>query len=326
MHQSLYPFKFVPRLKEKIWGGQRLKELFGKDSGSLSNCGESWELSGVPGNYSVIGNGFLAGNELPELIEVYMGDLVGEKVFGMYGAEFPLLFKFLDTADDLSIQVHPGDSLARERHQSRGKAEMWYIMHADQDAELIMGFRQDITPETYLRHLENKSLKDIMHIEKVKTGDVFYIPPGQVHAIGKGITLCEIQQSSDITYRIYDYDRPGDDGKPRQLHTKEALEAIDFKARNNKIDYVPSMNAPVELVQSPYFTTRLTCFDRPLEQDYMFVDSFVVYVCLEGEFSLQYAGGAEQVRGGDTLLLPAEINSLRMVPKNFCRVLETYIV
>lgn len=326
MSHSLYPLKFVPRLKEKIWGGQRLKDLFGKDFGTLSNCGESWELSGVPGNYSVISNGFLAGNELPELIEVYMGDMVGEKVFGSFGPEFPLLIKFLDTSDDLSIQVHPGDSLARTRHQSRGKAEMWYIVHADPGAELIMGFRHDTTPETYLQHLNNKSLKDILHLEKVKAGDVFYIPPGQVHAIGKGITLCEIQQSSDITYRIFDWDRPGDDGKPRKLHTREAMEAIDFRARDNKAKYVTSKNAPVELVQSPYFTTRLICFDRQLEQDYMFVDSFVVYVCLEGEFSLQYPDGAEQIRAGDTLLLPAEINSVHMAPKGFCRVLETYIV
>lgn len=323
--QQLYPLRFAPIYKEKIWGGTRLKKMFNKDFSPLSNCGESWELSGVPGNVSEVGNGFLAGNTLRELIEVYMGDLAGEKIFDRHGTNFPLLVKFLDTSDDLSIQVHPNDSLAMERHQSKGKTEMWYVLDAEPGAELIMGFKRDTTAEEYLEHLNNKSLKDILRVEKVQSGDVFYIPTGQVHAIGKGITLCEIQQSSDITYRIYDWDRSGDDGKPRKLHTEEALEAIDYKARDNKVSYSEKLNDPRELVRSPFFTTRLLCFDKILKLDYMFVDSFIVFVCLEGQCKLEYAGGSENVRAGDTILLPAEINSISMNPAGFCRMLETYV-
>ncbi len=324
--RALYPLKFEPIYKDKVWGGRRLKDLFARDFDPLPNCGESWELSGMKGNISRVSNGFLAGNELPELIEVYMGDLVGEKVFGTYGTEFPLLFKFLDTDADLSIQVHPDDSLARERHQGRGKTEMWYVIDAEPGAEMILGFRKDTSAEDYLHHLRNKSLKDILHVEKVKAGDVFFIPPGQVHAIGEGIILCEIQQSSDITYRIYDWDRPGDDGMPRKLHTEEAMKAIDFKARDNKVEYPKQDNAPVELVKSPYFTTRMIRFDKNIQQDYVFVDSFVVYVCLEGKCMLKYHGGSEEIRAGETILLPAEINNVQLTPDASCRLLETYVV
>lgn len=325
MH-ALYPLKFNPIYKDKVWGGRRLKDLFAKDFDPLPNCGESWELSGVKGNLSIVSNGFLSGNELSELIEVYMGDLVGEKVYGLHGIDFPLLFKFLDTAADLSIQVHPDDALALERHQGRGKTEMWYVIDAQPEAELIVGFREDTSAETYRYHLEQKSLKDILHVEKVKAGDVFYIPPGQVHAIGKGVTLCEIQQSSDITYRIYDWDRPCNDGMPRKLHTEEALKAIDYKARDNKVAYRQQDNVPVELVKSPYFTTRLISFNQIIKQDYVFVDSFVVYVCLEGKYILKYHGGTEEIRAGETVLLPAEINNVQLIPDGSCRLLETYIV
>ena len=323
--QTLYPMKFTPIFKEKVWGGEQLKHLLGKKFEPLPNCGESWEISGMPGNESVVSNGFLEGNELPELIEVYMGDLAGEQVFANFGVIFPLLFKFLDTADDLSIQVHPDDAMALERHHGQGKAEMWYVLDADPGAEIYLGFQEDISPETFRKKLESSSLKDLLRVYQVIPGDVFYIPPGQVHAIGKGIRLCEIQQASDITYRVYDWDRPGIDGNPRKLHVEEAMEAIDFSARENKVDYKVTDNLPVELVNTPKFTTRLLSFDKPLQQEYVFVDSFVVYICLKGSFTISYAGGSVKVHLGESVLIPAEINNIGLDPDGACLLLETYI-
>ena len=324
MH-TLYPMKFTPIFKEKVWGGEQLKHLLGKNFEPLPNCGESWEISGMPGNESVVSSGFLEGNELPELIEVYMGDLAGEQVFANFGVTFPLLFKFLDTADDLSIQVHPDDAMALERHHGQGKAEMWYVLDADPGAEIYLGLQEDISPETFRKKLESSSLKDLLRVYQVIPGDVFYIPPGQVHAIGKGIRLCEIQQASDITYRVYDWDRPGIDGNPRKLHVEEAMEAIDFSARENKVDYKVTDNLPVELVNTPKFTTRLLSFDKPLQQEYVFVDSFVVYICLKGSFTISYAGGSVKVHLGESVLIPAEINNIGLDPDGACLLLETYI-
>ncbi len=321
----LYPFKFLPRYKEKVWGGQKLKQLLHRSPDTCSNCGESWELSGVPGDVSVVANGFLSGNPLDELVEVYMGDLVGDQVYADSGVAFPLLFKLLDTAQALSVQVHPDDSLAKIRHQSNGKAEMWYVLDAQPGASLFLGFAEDTSPEEFRKALQEGRIKKLLREEKVKAGDVFYVPPGQIHAIGGGITLCEIQQSSDITYRLYDWERPGTDGKPRKLHIEEAMEAIDFGAADLRVRYREEMNVPVGLVASNYFTTRLIGFDKKLEQDYLFVDSFVVYMCLEGSFQIRYAGGTEKVAKGETVMLPAELNVVELLPEGYCRLLETYI-
>ncbi len=325
MSHALYPMKCKPICKEKVWGGKRMASLLGKNYSPLPNCGESWELSGLPGESSVVSNGFLAGNELSELIEVYMGDLLGDKVFDHYGKDFPLLFKFLDTDDDLSVQVHPDDALALERHQGRGKTEMWYVIAAEEGAEMILGFREDLSPELFRKHLEENRLGAILKKEKVRAGDVFYIPAGQVHAIGKGITLCEIQQSSDITYRIYDWDRPGLDGKPRKLHIEEAMDAIQFRAFDSRIQSRSVPDSPEEIIQSPYFTVRKLNFRKNLEMDYLFVDSFVVYTCLEGACLIGYQGGEEWIVRGETLLLPAELKSIRLSPKKHCLLLETYM-
>ncbi len=325
MANALYPLKFAPHFKEKVWGGQRLRDFFGKRFDTLPNCGESWELSSVPGSISVVSNGFLEGNNLTEIMEVYMGDLVGEQVYEKHGNNFPLLFKLLDTIGDLSIQVHPDDSVARIRHQSDGKTEMWYVIHAEEDAEIIAGFKKEVSREEYLFHLKNNSLKEILNVYKTQAGDVFYIPSGQVHAIGAGITLCEIQQSSDITYRIYDWAREGADGKPRKLHTEEALDVISFSAKDNRVDYEVISNKAVNLVQSPYFTTRLMQVDQPVELDYYLVDSFVVYVCIDGGCRIQTQSGTELLTKGDTVLLPASINGVKLIPEPTCRLLETYI-
>lgn len=325
MHK-LYPLKFRPVFKDKVWGGTRLLPLLGKDFRPLPNCGESWELFAFANDGSVIAKGFLEGNTLSEALEIYMGDLVGEEVFDRFGEEFPLLVKFIDTNDYLSVQVHPDDVLAKRLHDSYGKTEMWYVIDAEPGAEIISGFNRDVDREVVLRHIEQNSLRDIMMAQPVKRGDVLFLPAGKVHAIGAGITLCEIQQASDVTYRLYDWDRPGTDGKPRELHIEQSLEALDFKkAKEFTVDYQPVPNGSVNLVRDKHFTTNLLTFDRKLEMDYFLVNSFVLLVCLEGAFELHYQGGSETVRTGEVVLVPAEIRQLSYVPETAARVLETYI-
>lgn len=328
MTNKLYPLTFLPIYRDKVWGGQRIKTMLGKDYGSLPNCGETWEISGMDGFVSSVNNGFLQENSLNDLIEVYLGDLVGDAVFDRYGTAFPLLFKFVDADQALSVQVHPNDDMAKRKHGANGKTEMWYVVHAEPGAELIVGFKPGVGKSDYQRHLAQNSLAEILHAEKVQAGDVFFMPAGRIHAIGAGITVCEIQQASDVTYRVYDWDRPGMDGKPRDLHVEEALEAIDFSPVSDyKTKYQPVMNGSVGLVSCKYFTTNLLLFDKSIEHDYFHVDSFVAYVCLEGSFSLEYPGGSEKIIKGDAVLLPAEIKNLQMIPDpgKVCRVLETYI-
>jgi mannose-6-phosphate isomerase len=322
----LYPLKFRPIYKHRIWGGTRLKELFNKDFSPLPNCGESWELSGVNENLSVIENGFLTGNNISELIEIYMGDLVGDKVFEKYGNEFPLLIKLLDTSSFLSIQVHPDDTYAMKHHNSSGKTEMWIVVDAEEDSEIITGFNRDVDKETYLEYLNNNKLKEILNVEKARRGDVYFIPTGRIHAIGSGITLLEIQQTSDITYRVYDWDRKDENGNYRDLHTDQALEVLDFKKYDNyKTDYQLVKNQFTELVKTPYFTTRMMEFDKVREIDYGFLDSFVIYTCLEGMCMINYPGGVEIIQAGNVVLIPADLKSLNLTPQGNCKIVESYI-
>ncbi len=322
----LYPLKFKPIFKDKIWGGNRLKKLFNKDYSPLPNCGESWELSGVKQNLSVVENGFLAGNNISELIEVYMGELVGERVFEKYGTEFPLLIKLLDTDSYLSIQVHPDDVYALKNHESLGKTEMWIVLDAQPGAEIITGFNRDVTPEEYVEKLESGKLKEILNVENAQAGDVFYIPAGRIHAIGAGITLLEIQQTSDVTYRVYDWDRKDEEGNYRELHTQQALEVLDFKKYETyKTDYTLEKDTPAELVRSPYFTTRMIELSKEREFDYSFVDSFVIYCCIQGNCMINYPGGVEVMQAGDTILVPAELKSITLTPQGSCKVTETYV-
>ncbi|MDR1154659.1 MAG: class I mannose-6-phosphate isomerase [Bacteroidales bacterium] len=321
--KSLYPLKFKPVLKERIWGGARLKTVLGKKA-TMEHCGESWELSGVPGDVSVVANGFLQGNSLQELIEIYMGDLVGDRIYSRFGVEFPILVKFIDAQDDLSIQVHPDDRLAAERHGAYGKTEMWYVMEAGRDSSLIAGFNQRMDREKYMQALKDKKLKDIMNFEKVAPGDVFFIPAGRVHAIGKDILLAEIQQTSDVTYRIYDWDRVDAAGKPRELHTELALDAIDYSLQDEyRTRYRKPSQESVELVSCPYFTTSLVCLEQPLEKDYQNLDSFVIYICTSGACSVRW-GTAESmdIRKGDTLLVPAVLDGIRLIPSESTELLE----
>jgi mannose-6-phosphate isomerase len=325
--EGLYPLKFTPIFKDKIWGGDKIKSVLNKDFGSLPNCGESWEISGFDGNVSVVSNGFLAGNSLEELIEVYMGDIVGDQLFNAFGTEFPLLIKFIDANDDLSIQVHPTDEMAAERHNSQGKTEMWYVVQADPGSELQVGFNQEIDQEKYLEKLNKSELTDILNFEKVQEGSVYFMPAGRVHAIGKGILLAEIQQTSDLTYRIYDYDRRDDKGNLRELHTELALGAIDFTVYPEyKSSYDQKLNESVELVSCNYFTTNLLEFNQVVEKEYNKLDSFVIYVCLEGEASLETESGNETVLKGETILIPASIENVRLKPQTkSVKILEVYI-
>lgn len=324
--EELYPFKFKSIYKEKIWGNQKLRSVLNKPIPADKKIGESWEISSVQGNLSVVSNGYLAGNNLQELIEVYMGDLVGEKIFKKFGEEFPLLIKFIDASDVLSIQVHPDDDLAGKRHNASGKTEMWYVIEADEGSELISGFNREMDKDTYLKHLKNNTLPEILNNEKVKSGDVFFLPAGRVHAIGKGILLAEIQQTSDVTYRIFDWNRKGQDGKPRELHNDMAVDAIDFNHYDNyKTDYTLIPNNTSNLVQCKYFTTNLIKASQVIEKDLIKIDSFVIYMCMDGAAELTYNENETiQITKGETILVPATVDHIKIAPSPKTKLLEVY--
>lgn len=323
---QLYPLKFGPIIKDPIWGGKKLKTILNKEK-ATNNSGESWEISGVEGNISVVSNGFLAGNELTEVIEVYMGDLVGQKVFEQFGTNFPLLIKFIDACDDLSIQVHPNDEVAKERHNSYGKTEMWYVMQADEEAKLIAGFNQDVDKETYVKKLQDKALLDILNQSEVKAGDVFFMPAGRIHAIGKGILLAEIQQTSNITYRVYDYSRTDAEGNERELHTELAVDVIDYKHYDNyKTTYQPELNKPVSLADCQYFTTNVLDLEKEIERDMNSLDSFIIYMGIDGDSEIIYhENKVEKIKKGETVLVPAELAQYFIRPKGNAKLLEIYI-
>ena len=322
----LYPLKFKPVFKEKIWGGNKLNTILGKNLPHNKKIGESWEISGVKDNISVVSNGQLAGNNLQELVEIYMGDLVGDKVFEKFGIEFPLLVKFIDANKVLSIQVHPDDELARKRHNAYGKTEMWYIIQADKDSEIITGFKQEINKEQYQKYFREGYLNQILNIEKAKTGEVFFIPAGRIHATGKGILLAEIQQTSDITYRIYDWDRKNKDGNSRELHTELALDAIDFSAYNNyKTPYKKIKNQSVSIAECKYFHTNILDFNKPIKKDYSLIDSFVIIMCLKGSLLIHNNSNNEQVNSGETVLIPASLDNVIFEPLGKSIILEVFI-
>ena len=321
----LYPLKFEPILKDKIWGGTKLKNIFNKPATS-DKLGESWELSGYENDESVVSNGFLAGNNLAELIEIYMGELIGDKVYDQYGLTFPLLFKLIDANDYLSIQVHPGDEVAAERHNSFGKTEMWYVVDADENAELIIGFSKDCSRDEYMDALDDNKVEELLQHVPVKKGDVFFIPAGLVHAIGKGVVVAEIQQSSDITYRIYDYKRVDDNGNERELHTEQALDVINFDASENpKTAYQVIPNDITPLVSCDYFTTNLIQFDTALIRNYGHLDSFIAYMCLEGSFIIEANDEKTVVNKGDTVLIPASIDEIGLTPHDKVTLLEVHV-
>jgi len=262
-----------------------------------------------------------------ELIEIYMGELVGEKVYEQFGNEFPLLIKFIDAQDDLSVQVHPNDELSKERHNAYGKTEMWYVVDAPPGALINSGFNQPIKKEEYIDAVNNNKLIDILKYDQANEGDVFFIPSGRIHAIGKGCLVAEIQQTSDVTYRIFDYNRPDDKGNLRELHTDLAVDAIDYTyLPEYKTSYVPELNKSVELAKCKYFTTNLLEFDKYLEKDYHKIDSFVIFMTLDGSFDIETEEGTERVEKGETVLIPASIESLQLKPvTGKVKLLEVYI-
>ncbi len=327
----MYPIKFKPQLKELIWGGQRLLEikkgLYPRTIDTTKSYGESWDISGVKGSISKVANGFLKGNNLQEIIEVYMGELVGEEVFEQFGDNFPLLIKNLDCNDTLSVQVHPNDELAAERHNSFGKTEMWYIADAEEGAVIYLGFKnKNITREEYIRAVAEGTVADILEAVPVKKGDVYFIPAGTVHALAKGLNVVEIQQTSDITYRIFDWNRVDSEGKSRELHTALAVDAINFESGANECrrTYSTVANSEVNIVDCEYFKTDMLVVSGTTELDYCQRDSFTIYICLEGEAKVSLDNEtSETLRSGEVMLIPAIANEV--VVEGNAQILATHL-
>jgi mannose-6-phosphate isomerase len=323
---ELYPLKFETVLKEKVWGGDALVTRFNKGTTASKHIGESWELSAISDNQSVISNGFLAGNNIEELIEVYMGDITGDSIYEKFGNEFPLLIKFIEAQEDLSIQVHPNNELAKKRHNAYGKTEMWYILESKNGSKIYTGLKDGVTREVYMEAVENGKIEELLNVETIEAGDTFFTPAGRVHAIGAGIVLVEIQQTSDITYRIFDWNRKSTGKEKRELHTELALDAIDFKQTGkNKIRIEPVLNKTENLVDCEFFHTNIILFDKAIDKEYYFNDSFVVYICTEGEFMINWDGNSEMVTKGETVLLPAMIKEVTLKPLKETQILEIYI-
>jgi mannose-6-phosphate isomerase len=318
---KFYPLQFEPILKERIWGGEKLKTVLNKPITSKIT-GESWELSTVEGDVSVVANGEWKGKSLTALINESPDEMLGTAVHARFGKQFPLLFKYLDAREDLSIQVHPNDELAKKRHNSFGKTEMWYIMQADDNARIIVGFKEQSNANDYLESLKNKTLLSILDDVKVAAGDVFFLETGTVHAIGAGLVVAEIQQTSDITYRLYDFDRVDAAGNTRELHVDLALDAINYNTVETKKEYTKNENESNLVVDCPYFTTNFI----PLEGEIAVAKSgksFTVYMCVEGAFEMDYNYSKLQYKKGDTVLIPAALNEFTLSGK--ASILEIYI-
>lgn len=322
----LYPLTFKPILKSVIWGGSQMCPFKGITP-TEEGVGESWELSHVDDNFSVVAEGELANKSLDELIKEYGKELVGGKVMERFGSRFPLLIKFIDARDNLSIQVHPDDELAKVRHNSFGKTEMWYVIKADKGASLYSGFSQQIDKEEYVKRVENNTIMDVLKKYDVSEGDVFFLPAGRVHAIGAGCFIAEIQQTSNITYRIYDYNRKDKNGNTRELHTELAKDAIDYTLYPDyRTHYKAHTNATVNLADCKYFTTNLIELDTVMVRDFEELDSFVVYICMEGSATLRDSNGYEiRIHQGQTALIPANNKTVAIIPAPKAKFLEAYI-
>lgn len=326
MEQKLYPLTFEPLLKEIIWGGQDIRPFKGL-APTDEKIGESWEISHVDDNYSVVANGTLKGQNLDELFKSYGERLVGRSVLARFPQRFPLLIKFIDAQDNLSIQVHPDDTLGMARHNSFGKTEMWYVVKASPEAKLYSGFSKQSSPEDYVQRIAEGTIMDVMQEYKVEAGNVFFLPAGRVHAIGAGCFVAEIQQTSNITYRIYDYDRRDAAGNTRELHTELAKDAIDYTLHDTyRTDYTAEANKPTHLVKCQYFETNLLDLTEPQTRDWAKLDSFVIYIVMEGELSLtDEAGNTLELHQGQSVLVPAECTTVTLTPKNHCKLMETFI-
>ena len=318
------PLKFNALLKSTLWGGDKIIPFKNLDI-QQENVGESWEISGVKDNETIVADGPYAGKKLNELVEELKGKLVGEENYQRFGNEFPLLIKFIDARQDLSIQVHPTDEIAKMQGKERGKTEMWYLMDSDKDATLLCGLKKKITPEEYAQMVENDTIVDAIDRYEVKEGDCFFLPAGRIHAIGTGCFLAEIQQTSDVTYRIYDFKRKDKNGNYRQLHTKEAAECINYNVESNyRTDYTPVKNQGVSLVQCPYFNTAVYDLDEPMTIDYSELDSFVILIGVKGNATItDNEGNTFTLQAGESVLVPATTETLK-VDGNI-KFLETYV-
>ena len=321
------PIHFAPYLKEVIWGGDKIAPLKNIAT-SLTSIGESWEISDVPGDESVVAEGADAGKNLTQLMEEYKGKLVGEENYKRFQGKFPLLIKFIDAKQDLSIQVHPDDELAMKRHQSMGKTEMWYIIdNTGGEAHLYSGLKKQITPQEYADMIENNTICDALDKYDVQPGDVFFLPAGRIHSIGAGCFIAEIQQTSNITYRIYDFNRKDKNGNTRELHTELSKDAIDYTVSEDyRTHYTPKQNEPVELVSCPYFTTSVYDLTEKMSMDYTELDSFVIYICMEGACTVtDDEGNTVSLQAGESVLFPATTKTLDVVPEGHVKFLETYV-
>jgi len=324
----LYPLLFKPNLHTVVWGGQQLRPYKGLAPNDAP-IGESWEVSAVPGSVSVVSNGPLAGRELTAVIAEAPEDILGHAVSSKYHGQLPLLVKFIDAKRDLSIQVHPNDEMARRVHGKMGKSEMWYVIRADSGSHLYAGFKEHITPEEYERRIADGTITDVLACHEVRPGDVFYIPAGRVHAICGGIMLAEVQQSSDVTYRIYDYNRPGMDGKPRELHTALAAQALDYRVEKNyRTDYVRPTERAIQIIDSPFFDVRVMEIAEPFHRNLLKYDSFVITMCIEGDctISLRNSGDVVVLHEGNSALIPAAVADYDIVPLHgTTRLLDAFI-
>ena len=323
----MYPLKFNPILKPTIWGGSKIIP-FKRLNDDRQQVGESWEVSDVPGSESVVANGADAGKSLTRMMQEHKGALVGEKNYSRFNGKFPLLVKFIDAQDDLSIQVHPDDELAMKRHNSMGKTEMWYVIdNAGGKAHLCSGLCKNITPEQYRQMIKDNTICDALACYAVRPGDVFFLPAGRIHSIGAGCFIAEIQQTSDITYRIYDFNRKDKNGNTRELHTELSEEAIDYSVSPDyRTHYTPCENGRTPLVSCQYFTTSVYHLSDSMTVDYSCLDSFVIYVCMEGACTItDNEGNSIEMRTGETVLFPATTRDLKVAPHGAVKFLETYI-
>lgn len=316
--------RFTPLLKQTLWGGDKISQ-FKRIANAPENVGETWELSGVRGSETKVRGGEYDGLPLNALVARLRGKLVGEDNYARFGDEFPLLIKFIDAHQDLSIQVHPSDEQAVRQGKERGKTEMWYVMESAPEAKLRCGLKHEITPEEYKAMVANDTICDAICEYGVSEGDCFFIPAGRIHSIGAGCFLAEIQQTSDVTYRIYDFKRKDKHGNYRELHTALAAESIDYDVQPDyRTPYTPAKDEGVQLVSCPYFSTAVYDLTEPMALDYSELDSFVVLICLRGEGAIiDEEGRQESLQAGDTLLLPAWVNTVRL--EGNLKFLETYV-
>ena len=325
---QLYPIFFEPNLHKVVWGGNQLRPYKGLEP-SDEPIGESWEVSAVPTSTSIVSNGVYAGVDLISFINEQPDAILGKKVNEKYNGKLPLLVKFIDAKRDLSIQVHPNDEMAMREHSKMGKSEMWYVIKADEGAHLYAGFKQEITPYEYQKRVEDGTITDVLADHQVKAGDVFYLPAGRVHAICGGILLAEVQQSSDVTYRIFDYNRLGMDGKPRELHTELAAKALDYHVIDNyRTDYTESSNKAVQIIDSPYFSVRVLEVSKAFHRDLRKYDSFIITMCIEDDCKIRVRSTGEEVllKQGNSTLIPAAIADYYIIPlSGKTRILDAFI-